>query len=55
MNGNWYVLRKGKLYKVRSCVQHGYRVVATCDSRQHAISTMYKAVGNALCLTTYRV
>lgn len=55
MNGDWYVLRKGKTFEVHSCVKHGYKVIATRSSKALAIRAMYVAVGNALCLHTLKV
>jgi hypothetical protein len=55
MNGNWYVLRKGKTFEVHSCVKRGYEVVATRNSKQLAVRAMFAVVGNALCLTTLKV
>lgn len=47
----WYVLRKGRSFKVRSCRQHFWKVVGSADFRPLAQRLMFQKVGEALKLT----
>lgn len=41
----WYVLKKGRLYKVCSCKQHFWKVVDYADSKPKATKLLFKHVG----------
>lgn len=48
MNGNWYVVKKGRIYRVHSCVpKHGWKVVGVATERFLAVRLMWQKVGEA--------